>query len=150
MTAIEHYLTTFPVMLKNSAGLSSLRVVNLYCFEVVEYSRKRIEDDQAVNGVKILRIPGHQRETTIESCGRDQRVWQSDAVLLPQRDRPLHYRLVKWDFLKVGEQAHRLLQLVRGLWIAQDFDPAITEMTAPSAIQDSTWLNTEGGRASLR
>jgi hypothetical protein len=73
--------------------------------------------------VKILRIPGHQREATIESGGRDQRVWQPDAVLLAQRDHPLHYRLVEWDFLKVGEQAYRLLQLVRGLWIAQDFNP---------------------------
>jgi hypothetical protein len=79
----------------------------------VDHSRKWVEDDQAVNGVKILRIASDQREPKVESSGRDQRVWQPDAVLLPQRDGLLYYRLVKWDFLKVGEQAHRLLQLIR-------------------------------------
>jgi hypothetical protein len=47
----------------------------------VDHSRKWVKDDQAVNGVKILPIPGDQRETTIESGGRDQCVWQSDALL---------------------------------------------------------------------
>ena len=78
----------------------------------------------SVNGAKILCIPGDQRETKIEGCSRDQCVWQSYAVLLAQRDRPLYHRLMEWDFLKVCEQAHCLLQLVRGLWIAQHFDPA--------------------------
>ena len=50
--------------------------------------------------MKILCIPGDQRETTIEGGGRDQGVWQTDAVLLPQCDGPLHHRLVKWDFLE--------------------------------------------------
>src|SRR5262245_24074329 len=108
-------------MLKNNAGLGRLRVMNLYRFKVVESSRKRIEDDQAVNGVKILWIPGDQRESTIEGGGRDQCVWQSDAVRLAPRDGPLHSGFAKRNFLTEGPQTHRLLQGVRGLWVAQDF-----------------------------
>jgi hypothetical protein len=137
-------------MLKNSAGSGSLRVVNLHRFEIVEYSRKRIEDNQAVNGVKILRIPGHQRKTTIEGGGRDQCVWQTDAVLLAQRDRPLHHGLVKWDFLKVSEQTHCLLQLVRGLWIAQDFDPAHHRDDGALGDPGLDLGEHRGGRTSLR
>ena len=70
-------------MLKNKSEFGRFRVVYLYRFEVVESSHKRIEDDQAMNGVKILRISGDQRETSIEGGGRDQGVWQPDAVLLP-------------------------------------------------------------------
>jgi hypothetical protein len=84
-----------PVMLKNSDRVGRLRIVNFHRLEVVEYSRERIEDGQAVNGAKILCIPGEQREITIEGGGCDQGVWQPDAVLLPQRDRPLHHGLVK-------------------------------------------------------
>ena len=111
-------------MLKNSDGFGRLRILNFRRVAVVEYSSERINDDPAVNGVKILRIPGDQWETSIEGGGRDQCVWKTNAVLLARRYGPLHYGFVEWDFLKLGEQAHRLLQLVRALWITQDFDPA--------------------------
>ena len=75
----------------------------------LEQHRKLALAADDLQQLEILRIPRDQRETTIEGGGRDQGVWQTDAVLLAQRDGPLHHGLVKWDFLKVGEQTHRLL-----------------------------------------
>lgn len=87
-------------MLNNSAGFEPRWEEILGRFEAIEASRKGIQDDQAVNGAETFCIPGDQRETTLDGCRRNQGVWQSSAVRLAQRDRPLYHGLVEWDALK--------------------------------------------------
>jgi hypothetical protein len=92
--------------------------------EAIADSRTWIEEDQAMNGVNILRSPGDPRDTTIAGGRRDQCGWQTGAALLAPRDGPLPHGLVQWDVRNVSEPTHRLLSLVRALWVAQAFDPA--------------------------
>ncbi len=49
--------------------------INRLSVEAVDPSCEWVEDEQTVDYVKILRIPGDQRETKFEGCSRNQRVW---------------------------------------------------------------------------